>query len=415
MKRLTFKNSLTRVAARLAETVLFLSLVTPCFAGDIRINARPGEIYKLPSSLNDTHIYITGGGAAGAPFVLAGAVGKTVMNGNSFILITGDYITVQNLSFINNNIAYRDNEALVQMGTKKNSANNVIIRNCDFDYPDAFNDRDIATQFYWIEFFGRNDLVDYCTFQGKQNRLPVIHVNSRTWQGDDNEISNCTFQNVKPRKGEALEAIRVGFGNSRSNCKIVNNKFINYSGDSETISCKSNGVIITGNTFIGCRSGVSLRLSDSSQISNNKFTNSREPIRVSGVGHSITNNIFDSGQTSLIFMKAGGGCSYKQASDINVSDNIFVGEFAVKFIETKDCGIMPTQFLKMRHNFVYNNTLLAIKEGDFDSALQGTNPAVKIRTDGIKEVRYGMQNTSPAAEVKMLKRITDYKSLKLNN
>ncbi|MES2268138.1 MAG: chondroitinase-B domain-containing protein [Bacteroidota bacterium] len=380
-------------------------------ADDIRINATPGQVYNLPAILNDTHIIITGSGSSGAPFILAGSGSKTTLSGNSSIFITGDFITVRNLSFINNQINYRENEALMQIGTKKNAANNNTISNCDFRYTGTFPDMDVRSQFYWIEFFGKTNVVDKCIFEGKQNRLPVIHVNSKGWTGDNNTISNCIFKNVKSRKGEALEAIRVGFGNSRSNCKIINNNFVNYFGDSETISCKSSGVNVSGNTFTNCRSGVSLRLGDSCQINNNKFTNTVWPIRVSGAGHVISNNVFDSPTSSITFMKGGNGCTYKTVDNIIVNDNVFVGRLDIKVLQSSDCDEVPKSIV-MRNNFLYTNALYKIADGDYGNAMHGMSPALKPRTDGIKEFKYSMKNFSPATDSKIMQVLKTYQNLK---
>ncbi|MCQ6960947.1 chondroitinase-B domain-containing protein [Mucilaginibacter aquariorum] len=415
MKRLA-KESLVANLAIKAASVIFLAFVSisAVMADDIHINAAPGQVYNLPASLNDTHIIITGSGSSGAPFIVAGAGGKTTLRGNSSIIVTGDFITIRNVSFVNNQINYRDYEALIQIGTKKNSANNNTISNCDFQYTGTFPDMDVKSQFYWIEFFGKTNLVDKCTFEGKQNRLPVIHVNSKGWTGDNNTISNCIFKNVKSRKGEALEAIRIGFGNSRSNCKIINNNFFNYFGDAETISCKSNGVIVSGNTFTDCRSGVSLRLGDSCQIINNKFTNTVWPVRISGTGHVISNNVFDSPASSITFMKGGNGCSYKAVDNITVNDNVFVGKLDLKVLQSSDCDELPKGVL-MRNNFLYTNGLYKIAEGDYGSVMHGMSPAFKARTDGVKEFKYSMKNFSPTTDSKIMQKLKTYQNLKINN
>jgi parallel beta-helix repeat protein len=414
MKRLVKGSRIANLAIK-AASVIFLTFVSisAVKAADIRINATPGQVYNLPASLNDTHIIITGSGSSGAPFIVAGAGGKTTLRGNSSIIVTGDFVTIRNVSFVNNQINYLEYEALLQIGTKKKAANNNTISNCDFLYTGTFPDMDVKSQFYWIEFYGKTNLIDKCTFEGKQNRLPVIHVNSKGWIGDNNTISNCIFRNVKPRKGEALEAIRVGFGNSRSNCQIINNNFFNYFGDSETISCKSSGVVISGNTFTDCRSGVSLRLGDSSLITNNKFTNTVWPVRIAGTGHVISNNVFDSRTSSITFMKGGTGCTYKTVDNITINDNVFVGQLDLKVLQPSDCDEQPKGVL-LRNNFLYTNGLYKIAEGDYGSVMKGMSPALKPRTDGIKEFRYSMRNFSPTADSKIMQKLKTYQSLKTN-
>lgn len=398
----------------LAIVMMVVLSQSNCLARDLYITAKPGGTYNLPAVLNDTKIVIDGYGSSESPFTVTGVAGKTTINGNSAILVVGNYITVQNVSFINNNINYRESEALLQLGDKKRAVLGDAIRNCDFNYTNVFDDQDKATQFYWVEIYGRNNVVDYCTFQGKQNRLPIIHVNSHSWTGEDNTISNCTFQNVKARKGEALEAIRVGLGDSRSNCRIINNKFMNYFGDSETVSCKSNGVLIEGNTFTNCRSGVSLRLSDSSVIKNNKFM-TKAGVRISGIGHVITNNVFDSPDfSSIIFMRGGDACNYKRVNGVDISDNIFMGKFEMQVLKTKNCP-SPPEGVTIHHNFVYADNLFKVDDDNIDNVFKTDSEGTVIRTDGIGVTRFRLKRLNSTNEDSAMRKVRAYRAQKQNN
>ena len=390
-----------------------LILLQSCKATDLHITAKAGGVYMLPATLSDTHIIITGRGSSSQPFVINGVSGKTELRGDSYIRIMGDYIIVNKVSFINNNINFLSSQALMEVGTKKQLSNHVTIRDCSFNYTGQFNDLDKASQFYWILISGKGDLVDNCVFEGKQNRLPVIHVNAFNWDGDSNIISNCTFQNVKPRVGEALEAIRVGLGNARSNCRILNNKFINYAGDSETISCKSNGVTIASNYFKDCRSGVSLRLSDSSIIENNRFVNTTWPVRISGIGHTITKNVFDSPTSSITFMTGGANCVYKAVNGININDNVFVGKIILKVLRSGKCDVAPVG-LNVQNNYLYTNSLFKITDADFNATLRTTPSSEKLRSDGVREMEFGVKNIAPSTEASPLEKVTTYLKQKTN-
>lgn len=406
-----FCKRFLRALSLLSFCVLILS--QNCKASDLRITARAGGVYMLPANLTDTHIIVTGRGSSSQPFVINGVNGKTELHGDSYIRIIGDYIMVNDVSFVNNNINFLSSQALLEVGTKKQLSNHVTIRDCSFNYTGQFHDLDKASQFYWILISGKGDLIDNCVFEGKQNRLPVIHVNAFNWDGDGNIISNCTFQNVKPRVGEALEAIRVGLGSARSNCRILNNKFINYAGDSETISCKSNGVTIASNYFKNCRSGVSLRLSDSSIIENNRFVNTTWPVRISGEGHTITKNVFDSPASSITFMTGGSNCVYKAVSGININENVFVGKITLKVLRTGKCDVAPAG-LNVQNNFLYTTSLYKITDADFNATLRTTPSSEKLRTDGVRELEYGVKNLIPSTDAIPLQRVTTYLKQKTN-
>jgi len=218
---------------------------------------------------------------------------------------------------------------------------------------------------------------------------------------------------VKPRVGEALEAIRVGLGNARSNCRILNNKFINYAGDSETISCKSNGVTIASNYFKDCRSGVSLRLSDSSIIENNRFVNTTWPVRISGIGHTITKNVFDSPTSSITFMTGGANCVYKAVNGININDNVFVGKIILKVLRSGKCDVAPVG-LNVQNNYLYTNSLFKITDADFNATLRTTPSSEKLRSDGVREMEFGVKNIAPSTEASPLEKVTTYLKQKTN-
>ena len=222
----------------------FFSIV--CFGREIKITAESGKSYILPDRLVDTRIIIVGIVDKNSPFILSGN-GKTQLLGNSSIQCTTSNIIIKDLNFVNNLITYKESDALISIGSAKKNISNIVITNCHMSYIGKFPDKDVSSQFFWIKLSGRDVSVDKCLFEGKQNRLPIIHVESGKRAI---VISNCIFKNVSCRKGEALEAIRIGLADGDSDCKIIKNEFLNYHGDSETISCKASGILIENNKFI---------------------------------------------------------------------------------------------------------------------------------------------------------------------
>src|SRR5699024_9217982 len=130
----------------------------------------------------------------------------------------------------------------------------------------SFVDEGKKTQFHWINVFGEDITIKNCIFQGKRNRLPIIHINSNF---SNVIVENNLFEDVPSRSGGALEAIRVGLVDGPSNSLIINNRFINYYGDSETISVKADNCRIVNNEFTDCRSGINIRYANNCIISKN--------------------------------------------------------------------------------------------------------------------------------------------------
>lgn len=390
--------------------LVLLSLITsPSLGASLIVEASPGKVYQLPDTLRNTHVIITGNGSPKANFKLRGAKGFTVLTGNSSIEVRGNHIIIEHLIFSNNELDFTKNQALVQVGNSKFNAQYITLRDCQFRYTRKFNDRDTKSQFFWIQVFGQNSLIESCSFEGKQNRLPILHFNADDWAPDNNIVSTCIFRNVPSRLGEALEAIRIGHGNSRSNSKIIDNQFINYAGDSETISCKSNGIFINGNIFTNCRSGISMRLSDSSEVANNVFKDTIWPIRVSGIGHVIKNNIFDGTTSSIALMKGGSSCSYKPVDELLIKNNIFFRLAELKVLQTDECNEMPGNLTAI-DNYYYDNLLYKLEETQGHSIFGNLQPLRKIRSDNVQEYKLTLKkhlHTKGSREV--FRKIDNYK------
>lgn len=313
---------------------------------NLEIVATPGGSYELPVSLYDVQITIKGNGDKNKKFELRGAKGiGTTLMGNSFIKIRGSNVVVTDISFKNNNIKFTDSEALLEIGQKSIQVNNIDVRNLRFIHNRSFNDLGKATQFQWIKITASQVSIINCVFDGKKNRLPVIHVEAN-YPGVF--ISKNIFKNIPPRKGEALEAISVGYMTGTSDCIISDNEFYNCKGDSETISCKSNNIRINNNVFRKCRSGISIRWGDNIEIVENEFQDTPTHIRITGSGHLIKANIFAKHTYGhIVLMK--GDKNYRKVSHINIVNNVFLVPPVLAVMETTSNDSWPSTI-----NF-YNN------------------------------------------------------------
>jgi len=364
--------------------ILFFFL-TKVNAKDIEIFAIPGGVYNLPKSLHNVRIKIIGSGSQTAPFRILGDSNKSVMTGESSIFCIASYVSIENVIFSNNNIDPA-NKALVRIGTvTSNSTKNVVIKKCDFRFLKVFPDSDIITQFFWIQATAPKTIIDQCTFEGKQNRLPIIHIDAG-YQG--NIISNCIFKNVKSRAKGALEAIRVGLTKGSSNCKIINNTFSNYFGDSETISIKADGASIIGNKFIKCRSGVCIRWGDNCTIKSNSFINTISPVRIAGSGNRIEKNVFRGQERGITLMK--GGPSYKAIKSLTIIDNIFYDGFYLRILESENSFTLPENIKLKGNKKMQNGKKVIIKDRLINSDFFKKDFKNETRKDRIKAFKYSV-------------------------
>ncbi|NGM67221.1 chondroitinase-B domain-containing protein [Sphingobacterium sp. SGR-19] len=304
-------------------TVLGILFLAVCNAKVINVQAVPGGIYYVSGDNRDLQIVVKGKGTETRPFVIRPRSKDAIMRGNSFIKLDNQCanIIIRDLTFEDNVIQYKSSTSLIEIGrSKKSTVTNIRIENVEFRSRNGFKDRDKETQFHWINIFGNNVVINKCRFSGKRNRLPIIHVNSNF---DNNVIRDNIFQDVPSRAAGALEAIRVGLADGDSDVRIVGNSFINYHGDSETISIKANGAVLSDNTFINSRSGISIRYGNNCDIVNNTFSNTVTPIRIAGSNHRIVGNTFNKNKkdASITFMV--GGKSYPNVENIEISRNQF--------------------------------------------------------------------------------------------
>lgn len=326
-------------------------------AKTIYVEAVPGGSVLLPESIKDAKVIVSGQGRADAPFIIGSKGKKSILTGESFIKIGNQCknIVIRDIEFLNNLIKYRESTSLIEVGdSKRSEIENIIIERTEFIFNKPFVDKGKGTQFHWINIFGNNVTVKDCIFKGKRNRLPIIHINSNF---KDVLIENNVFKDVPPRNGGALEAIRIGLIDGPSNALIINNKFLNYHGDSETISIKADNVRVIGNEFTACRSGISIRYADNCIINKNIFNNTTTPLRMVGTGHLVFNNVFNENESSSSITFMMGGQYYPDVKDITFYGNVFNTEkFILRMIQFPNHN-EPPKDLRFEDNYFNNKKL----------------------------------------------------------
>ncbi|NRD23726.1 DUF4957 domain-containing protein [Winogradskyella litoriviva] len=261
--------------------------------------ASPGTNIILANGIwKNFQIKFYGLGTENSPITLkAETPGKVFIEGQSFIQLGGEYLTVEGLHFRN---GYSPNNSIIKYMINNDSianysrVTNTVIEG--FTKPNRYtNDR-------WVEFYGKHNQLDHCYIAGKSNDGETVRV---FFTG--NEHINTHHQIVynyfgpRPRKGgPRAETIRVGDSKTRLTPGYVNvshNYFDACNGEVEVISDKTNYNSFTNNIFDKCEGSLVLRHSNYATVDSNIFIGGDDSdfyggIRVVNTGHWITNNYF---------------------------------------------------------------------------------------------------------------------------
>lgn len=261
--------------------------------------AEPGdEIVMTAGIWTDAKIHFYGEGTEKKPITLrAEEPGKTIIEGQSYLHLGGEYLVVEGLYFKN---GYSPSSSVIRYQIGKDStAFHCRVTQCvveDFNKPSRLtNDR-------WISFFGRHNTMDYCYIAGKSNDGETLRVfqGGNKHQFNHHQITNNYF-GPRPRKGGPRgETIRVGDSSSSMTpgyVNISNNYFDRCNGEVEVISDKTNFNTFGNNIFYKCEGSLVMRHSDFTSVDGNMFIGGDESdfyggIRVINSGHWITNNYF---------------------------------------------------------------------------------------------------------------------------
>ncbi|WP_299322879.1 chondroitinase-B domain-containing protein [uncultured Maribacter sp.] len=261
--------------------------------------ASPGDKILLADGIwKDAAIKYYGNGTEKQPITISAETpGKVFLEGNSFIQLGGEYLTVSNLYFKN---GYSPNSSIIRFMINEDSvANNCRVTNTvikDYNQPNRYtNDR-------WIELYGKHNQFDHNYISGKSNDGETLRVFFTGNQHIENhhQIVNNYF-GPRPRKGGPRgETIRIGDSKTRFSPGYVNvsdNYFDACNGEVEIISDKTNFNTFNHNIFYKSEGSLVLRHSNYAKVNGNIFIGADDSefyggIRVVNAGHWITNNYF---------------------------------------------------------------------------------------------------------------------------
>jgi len=337
---------------------------------NIGLQAKAGDTVVIKSgNYTNCNLIISAKGTARQPIVFMAQVpGGVVFTGNSYLHITGTYITVSGVVFKD---GYGGKNHVWQFSHGKEVANNSRITASSIQ---SFNNPLRLDENHWLTLSGKNNRVDHCNFTDKTNLgvLVAVLLDDDRSRINNHSIDSNYFGIRKPLGSNAGEMIRVGVSQHctfYSNTVIKNNFFEYCDGETEIVSIKSCGNKVVGNVFKECQGAVVLRHGNDNTVEGNLFYgNDKEGtggVRVINEGNWIVNNFMShckgQGFRSPLAIMAGVFNSpanrYLPVRDAVIANNTFLNCTPFSISEGKDAerSVDPKNVLLL-NNLFYANT-----------------------------------------------------------
>lgn len=335
-----------------------------------------GDTIVLKNGIwNNQTISLRAFGSVGNPIVLlAESAGEVIFNGSSRISISGQYIEISGIYFKDGTLS---GSAVVDFRTSSsNTAENCRLTNCAIvNYNPPLN----TTDSKWVSLYGRNNRVDNCSFENKNNSgtLLVVWLTAGIIPAHIIESNYFGYRNPNlDSEGNELngqEIIRIGDSSTSmqyANCIVRNNLFEKCNGEIEIISNKSCGNLYSNNVFLECKGMLTLRHGNDCTVEGNYFfgngVSNTGGVRIIGEDHKVYNNYFQdlrgtnfrAGLCIVRGMLNSVLNDYFQVKNAQVMFNTFVNcaqAFCVNY-NSSTTYTMPPIGSVIAHNNVYNTT-----------------------------------------------------------
>ena len=338
---------------------------------DAGVQAKPGDTLIIQKGIyNNCNLIISAKGTASQPIVFMAQVpGGVEFTGNSYLHITGNYITVSGVVFKE---GFAGKNHVWQFSHGKEVANNSRITGSSIQ---SFNNPLRLDENHWLTMSGKSNRVDHCNFTNKTNLgvLVAVLLDDDRSRINNHSIDSNYFGIRKPLGSNAGEMIRVGVSQHctfYSNTTIKNNFFEHCDGETEIISIKSCGNKVAGNIFKECQGAVVLRHGNENTVEGNLFYgNDKEGtggVRVINEGNWIVNNFMShckgQGFRSPLAIMAGVFNSpanrYLPVRDAVIANNTFLNCSPFSISEGKDAerSVDPKNVLLLNNLFYSNKT-----------------------------------------------------------
>lgn len=345
--------------------------------------AGPGDTLIMTNGVwtNQT-IHFSDHGTSANPITLrAETPGEVILNGNSTLNISGDWLVVDGLRFEGGQLNDGSNAIVEFRGSNGEATNSRFTNSAIIDY----NAANVDDRYHWLELFGENNRVDNNRFEGQNHSGVTVVVRRDDSSAQHHLIDRNHFVDrpapINPASTNGFETIRVGTSHqslSDSFTVVENNLFERANGEIEIISNKSGNNTFQYNTFRDSEGTLTLRHGNDNRVAGNFFlgeNNSRSgAIRVIGERQTIVNNYIanvDDRAGGAISISAGvpgsAANQYVQVKDAVIAHNTLVNTAGQ--MVTFDDGLGSSGRTLLAENVTFANNLLrssgtAIFEGN---------------------------------------------------
>ncbi len=298
-------------------------------------NVQPGDaLVMADGTWTNQQIQFAAIGSSSMPITLrAETPGGVILNGNSSLNISGDWLVADGLRFDGG--ALGGNDHVVEFrGNLGHATNSRFTNSAILDY----NPASIDTRYFWVSMYGENNRVDNNTFRGQNHSGVTVTVWRDNSDVDNHRIDSNHFLDRPEGNGNGFETIRIGTSDeslSDSFTVVENNLFERTDGEIEIISSKSGNNTYRYNTFRESAGTLTLRHGNDNLVEGNFFLgegkNESGGVRVIGERQTIVNNYFanlDGRANGAISISAGVEDSelnqYFQVKDALIAHNTIV-------------------------------------------------------------------------------------------
>lgn len=261
--------------------------------------AGPGDTLIMTNGTwTDQEINFSDFGTSANPITLrAETPGQVILNGDSTLNISGDWLVVDGLRF-EGGALFDDSNAIVEFRGSNGEATNSRFTNSAII---SYNPANVDDRYHWVELFGQNNRVDNNRFENQTHSGVTVVVRRDNASAQHHLIDQNHFvdrpEPINPSSTNGFETIRVGTSSqslSDSFTTVENNLFERTDGEIEIISNKSGNNTFQYNTFRESAGTLTLRHGNDNKVEGNFFLGANKDrsggVRVIGERQTIVNN-----------------------------------------------------------------------------------------------------------------------------
>ena len=256
---------------------------------------KPGDTVVMTNGTwTNQQIEFAAIGSKQSPITLrAQTAGLVILNGDSKLKISGDWLVVDGLRFDGG--ALKKGSIVQFRGSRGDATNSRFTNSSILNY----NPPDMDTRYFWVSINGKSNRVDHNYFHNQNHSGVTVVVWRDKPELDLHRIDHNQFTDRPKGNGNGFETIRIGTSDeslSESRSVIESNLFERTDGEMEIISNKSCGNVYQYNTFSECAGTLTLRHGNNTLVKGNFFLGRGKErtggVRVVGENQILVNNYF---------------------------------------------------------------------------------------------------------------------------